>query len=536
MTDRGGSHPDELISASLTGDLTAAERAELDAHLARCERCRATLVAFKAERRILSGLPPASPPRDLAARVLAGIESGRFDGQWWRRPIGLIAIGGSAITVAAVLLALVVVNNQPPPVGQASGSPEATLSLAPSASVAESQAPSAGPTAPPTFLTAGQLGYLELSGAPLEASKLTFINDATGASISAGPVSGPPIAASLSPDGQWLAYITQKGETGANEVWVLHLDDGRVTLLACSLDSPFTDRLAWSSDSQGLAFTVVAVDLGPDAGCPVNLSPPGSAGVWVITVLTSDEAGIVAEGNAFVGSFIAGSLFGDVELRLLESHAEETPWTSLVVLASDCCSERIDDVFLPVVSPDGNRAIFWKGTMAQGADGAWQFSLGGMPQLSGDFRSTGPASSWVGTPLFTDLIPYGGEAFAYGKFTWGPDSDLVAFWDGAWNGVPQSADGTYPRQQDVYVGRISNGLLSSASRLPLTLDPDAWIVDVTFTPDGSAAVVTIGLSSAGIGDPPSAYLQIVPLDGGEPRTIGGGVEPPPWDGPVVFGR
>ena len=43
---RPGSHPDELISASLTGDLTATERAELEKHLSICESCRATLAAF----------------------------------------------------------------------------------------------------------------------------------------------------------------------------------------------------------------------------------------------------------------------------------------------------------------------------------------------------------------------------------------------------------------------------------------------------------------------------------------------------------
>ena len=67
MTFRGN-HVDELISVSLTGDLTDAERVELDAHLVRCETCRATLAAFTAERRILSGLPVADPPRDLSAR------------------------------------------------------------------------------------------------------------------------------------------------------------------------------------------------------------------------------------------------------------------------------------------------------------------------------------------------------------------------------------------------------------------------------------------------------------------------------------
>ncbi|MDP9467269.1 MAG: zf-HC2 domain-containing protein, partial [Chloroflexota bacterium] len=275
-------HVDELISASLTGDLTAAERAELDAHLARCERCRATLAAFKSERRILSGLPTVNPPHDLSARVRTGIESGRLGAPWWRRRGGLIALVASGTTVGAAVLAIIVFNNLPSgPVGQATSSPEATLSVAPSPSAAESTAPSIGPSAPPTFLAAGQLGYLQLSGAPFEASKLSFINDATGASIDAGVVSGPPIAASLSPDGEWLAYITQKGETGAHEVWALHLTDGTVTPLGCSLDAPFTDRLAWSPDSRYVAFTLIAVDLGPDSGCPDIDGALGSTDAWI---------------------------------------------------------------------------------------------------------------------------------------------------------------------------------------------------------------------------------------------------------------
>jgi hypothetical protein len=196
--------------------------------------------------------------------------------------------------------------------------------------------------------------------------------------------------------------------------------------------------------------------------------------------------------------------------------------------------DRFEGVFLPLVSPDGSRAIFWNGTMTSNG-GSWHFSLGGMPQLSRDFRSAGPASPWIGTPLFTDLTPVGGEAFASGKFAWGTDSDLVAFWDGAWTGAPQSSDGTYPNQQDVYVGRISEGLLTAASRLGLIRLDDAFIVDVAFSPDGTSVAVTLGVPSAGIGDPPSAYLEIVPLDGSTPYTVGGGADPPPWNGPAVFG-
>jgi hypothetical protein len=530
MTFRGN-HVDELISASLTGDLTDAERAEMDAHLARCERCRATLAAFKSERRILAALPPADPPRDLSARVRAGIESGQVGGPWWRRSFAVAVIGVSGVGVAAVVLALVVLNNQRAPVGQASESPQATLSLGPSASGAESPAASAGPSVPPAFLAAGQLGYLELSGAPFEASKLSFINDATGASIDAGTVSGPPIAASLSPDGKWLAYITQKGETGANEVWVLSLIGGHVYPLGCSVAGPFTDRLGWWGESPELLFTLTAVDLGPDSGCPDNDGEVGTTRPWLFSTAAGGQgpAGLVAP-DAFGAGVVPGTL------EFVESQAGANPSTTMGCESCDIPpSQVLEGVFLPTFSPDGNRALFWTGTMAKEGN-EWQFSLGGMPQLSGDLRSTGPASAWVGTPLFTDLVPYGGEAFAYGKFAWGPDSDQFAFWDGAWTGVPQSADGTYPNQQDVYVGRISTGLLSSASRLPLTLDPNAWIVDVKFAPDGLTVAVTIGLPPAGIGDPPSTYLQIVPLDGGAPRTIGGGVNPPPWDGPAVFGR
>lgn len=532
MTWRGGTHLDELISASLINDLTDAERATLDAHLATCQVCRETLAAFTAERRLVSGLGTVTPPRDLGARVRGGIESGRFaPGPWWRRPGGVVALVASATTVAAAVLAIIVLGKLPfGPVGETS-SPDASASVAPSSSAIESTPPSVEPTAPPLFaLGPGDLGYLSLNGAPFEASRLTFVDDATGASVDLGTVSGPPIAASLSPDGQWLAYITQKGETGANEVSVLHLTDGSIVQLGCSMAAPFTDRLAWSPDSLYVAYTLVAIDLGSTSGCPAIDGAPGSVDAWVFDVATGDRSNITNTGNAFAASFLPAE-----QPTLLISWAAASPWTAAVPLFTDPPAlERIDGVFLPLLSPDGNRALFWRGTMTSDA-GGWQFALGGMPQLSGDFRATGPASPWLGTPLFSDLVPVGGEAIASGSFAWGADSDLVAFWNGAWTSAPQSADGTYPSEFDVDVGRVSTGLLSSASRLSLAVDPSARIMDVAFAPDGGAAAVTIGLSSAGIGDPASAYLQIVPLDGGEPRTIGGGVEPPPWDGPAVFG-
>ena len=528
MTFRGN-HVDELISASLTGELTDAERVELNAHLVRCETCRATLAAFTAERRILSGLPLADPPRDLSARVRAGIESGA--GRRWWRPGSVIAVGASLATVAAVLLAVVVVNNlRLGGVGQQSGSPVASVSLQPGRSAVETTPPSTAPTPVPALaLGSGELGYLSLTGAPQEALRLSFVNDATSESLDAGTVTGPPIAAALSPNGQWLAYITQKGESGANEVWALHLTDGQVVPLGCTDAASFTDRLAWSPDGTYLAFTLIAIDLGVGSDCPANVSAPETADAWVFDASLGERFRLTGSGDAYSASFLPGEA-----ATLLVSHAAASPWSEAVPLAADPTDlDRIEGVFMPLFSPDGSRAIFWNGTMTL-SGGSWHFSLGGLPQLSKDFRSAGPASPWIGTPLFTDLTPAGGEAFASGLFAWGPDSDQFVFWNGAWTGVPQSADGTYPNQFDVYVGAVSAGLLSVESRLPLQLADVSRIVGVALSTADEAAV-TLGFASAGIGDPPSAYLQLIPFDGSDGRTVGAGVGPPPWTGPAVYG-
>jgi hypothetical protein len=527
-----GNHVDQLISASLTGDLTDAERLELNAHLVRCETCRATLAAFTAERRILSGMPLAEPPRDLSARVRTGIESGRLGSPWWRRPGGLVAVGASLATVAAAVLAVVLIGKLNfAPVGNASNSPVASVSFAPESAV-ETSAASAAPTPIPAFaLGSGELGYLSLTGAPQGPLRLGFISDVNGGRIDAGTVTGPPIAAALSPNGQWLAYITQKGESGANEVWALHLADGRVVPLGCTEAASFTDRLAWSPDGQYLAFTLIATDLGPNSGCPANDGATETVDAWFYDVTQGERIRLTRSGDAYSASFQPGAAGS----TLVISHAAESPWSEAVPLAADPTNiDKVEGVFMPLFSPDGSRAIFWNGSMTP-SGGSWHFSLGGMPQLSKDFRSAGPASPWVGTPLFSDLTPVGGEAFASGQFAWSPDSDQFAFWDGAWTGVPQSADGTYPSQREWYVGTV-NDLLSATSRHGHGPTDDSWTVDVTFGASNEIAV-TLGISSAGVGDPPSAVLEIIgACCGGEPRTIGGGVEPPPWDGPAVYGH
>ncbi len=543
MTTRRGPHPDELISASLTGDLTRAERAELDRHLTGCASCRETLDAFTVERELVAGLGEVLPPRDLSARVRAGIEAGRQAPRpWWRRGGGLVAAGASLATVAAAALAVLVITNLPfGPVGQ-SGSPtpsasatvpgERSTSGEPSASGSPAETPAGA-----VGLGPGQVGYLSLVGEPFNEPRLYFVNDATGASVEAQAPSGPILSAALSPTGEWVAYITQKGESGANEVWALRPAEGSTIHLGCSLAAPFTDRLSWSPDGSYLAYTLVADDLGPTSGCPANDRDDRTTDVWVFDTRTVEQYPVTGSGDAFAASFLAGET-----PTLLVSHAGEAPWSEAVPLGADPSDlERIEGVFMPLVSPDGNRALFWRGTMALEPGGwAWSFSRGGMPYVSGDFRSSGPASPWIGAEqLFADLTTPGGAAFAAGLFGWGPDSDLVAFWGGAWNGTPQGGQGTYPDAQGVYIGRIGAGLLTVNSRLSNlsgSVSEQDWIVDVIFTADGGDVIVTIGLPSAGIGDPPSSHLLRVPLDGGDATELGGGTDPTPWNGPAVIGR
>jgi anti-sigma factor RsiW len=92
MSDRSGRHEhyEVLISASLSGDLSAAEQAELEAHLRECAICRATMAAFAEQRRMVGGLRHIAPPRDLNARLRGRIAAGAAL-PWWRRPAAVIA-------------------------------------------------------------------------------------------------------------------------------------------------------------------------------------------------------------------------------------------------------------------------------------------------------------------------------------------------------------------------------------------------------------------------------------------------------------
>src|SRR5205823_5026494 len=126
---------------------------------------------------------------------------------------------------------------------------------------------------------------------------------------------------------------------------------------------------------------------------------------------------------------------------------------------------KADGVFMPLLSPDGTKAIFWRGSMRRDGETGWIFVTGGLPQMT--MSESGGVPSWSSdTPLFGDLQPsQAGEAFASGDVAWADDSDTYAFWAGLWNGTPEGAN--YPDQNAAYAGHAGQAPLSKGSALSL---------------------------------------------------------------------
>ncbi|HYI67696.1 MAG TPA: zf-HC2 domain-containing protein, partial [Candidatus Limnocylindrales bacterium] len=366
MTMNGHEAFEELISASLTEDLTDAERKWLDSHLDSCGHCRDTLAAFADQRRIMGGLRHVAPPRDLGARVRTGIEHGRFAKvPFWRRPVVIFAgAGGSLAAVAGALLALVLLNGTPqePEIGQATPTPTPTVLPAPTATaIPTAPPPVIAPTLPPIATPNPDASPGETAPPPVEPSTtpnpvavapepdvfLAFtgsledptltVEEPVPAGESPPPApevdtpSGPPIAAELSPDGQWLVYITEVGLSGMSEVRASRVAEapaaadpdasappsssrpvGETFVLGDSqTGSPFLERLAWSSDGRHLAYTLTD---------PEDLD--GATDVWIFETDDAEFWQLTDVGNAFAGSWVARD---DEASMLWVSTADEQP-------------------------------------------------------------------------------------------------------------------------------------------------------------------------------------------------------------------
>jgi hypothetical protein len=110
MTNRA-SHPHELISAMLDGEIDERERAVVEAHLRECPECRDLAGDLTALGAVLADDPVPPVPAGLAERIgwslrSQGASRRRLGGMRWPGPGTLAALGGVA---AAGILAVLVV-------------------------------------------------------------------------------------------------------------------------------------------------------------------------------------------------------------------------------------------------------------------------------------------------------------------------------------------------------------------------------------------------------------------------------------------
>ena len=581
---------EELISASLTGDLTAIERQRLDVHLDSCPTCRATLAAFAEQRRIMAGLRHVAPPRDLGARVRTGIERGAFGTlPWWRRPVVLFAgIGGSLAAVAGALLALVLLNGSPeePNIGAASPTPTPAPATSPSAQPSLEPFPTlppvipdpnpdatpVEPTAPPPSVAPGPTTtpvpaspepdvFLALTG---EFDNLALTVQEAAAGESPAPIAeiedpvGPPIAAELSPDGQWLAFVAERGQSGMTEVRATRIAEapasegpsaspspsatdvevGETVVLGTSLaGSPFLEQLAWSPDSRRLAYTLAD----PEA--------EGETDAWIFDVEGGEPARLTDVGAGFAASWIPVT-DEDEPARLWVSVAAEEPASYVLELPADEEISAVDPaqdpvheapgVFLPTLSPNGSLVIYWDGPMTNEAGAGWAMGSGAEPYLAQHDVRKGTYAIDNERPLFSDL-EVRRDGFTSAAIHWGPDGDAYAIWDTRWTGASQGAGGVeYPDPRRVYFGHATDqrGLTQSHAIDDTDLPEDGSVVDVKVSPTGEHLLVTVRRPVPGDLSAPRANLLLIKRNTGD---VADEVElldfsEEGWFGPAVFGE
>jgi hypothetical protein len=595
MTFDRDRHPDyeELISASLRGDLSDAERRRLDTHLDGCASCRDTLAAFSEQRRIMGGLRHVPPPRDLGARVRAGIERRAPLGRvpWWRRPPAILAgVGGGLAVVAGALLALVLLDEpaDDPEVGRNSPTPSIavepspTTGEEPTVAPLETPAATAVPTLPPASLAptseslepsptaspvestpepeaflavTGPTGNQQMTvreGSPDTTTGTTLAEvetppDATGAQT------GVPIVAELSPDGQWIAFVVDLGLSGQTEIRATRVaeatpsDDpeasppietpvavGETVKLADSVGgSPFVEHLFWAQDSRYLAFTVVDRE---DA----------STDAWIFDPATGEVSRLTNVGNAYAGSWVPAtegspllwlSTAGEEPRSYLRSFHEADQDEIVAVDPADGLYPATTNVFQPIVSPNGALVIYWTGRMDR-PEGEWLFVDGGAPVLAETRRDSERGFTFEeAREVFRD-VPVGEAGFESAAIRWGPDGDAFAVWEAAWTGEDLGVEAPFPDRGRVYLTRATDprGLTEVHAIDVADVPQDSSVVDVKVDGTGMHLALTARKPIAGDLSSPEAELFLVTRNTGnvadEVEVLGS--EPEQWFGPAVF--
>ena len=526
-------HVDELISASLSGDLTDTERHQLETHLDSCPRCRATVAAFTDQRRLISGLRHAPAPRDLGARVRSGIETGRrIEVPWWRRPTAILAaVGGVGAIAAGAVLAVVLFNQGPPQQVASSVEPFVTSTASPSPIPTESLTPTPVETPAPTPVPSASIvpdftkpsGYfvyqvLNQSGSIVYSGQKDLSLKLDGL--------GMPVRASVSPDGAWVAFRIDGDLSGFSDFYALRLSDGAVFSLGKSLQPAYGlgEQLDWLSDSGLVAYTLTNTDSKTD--------------VWVFSTEDQKPRQLTNTGDAFAGSWMEYQ--GPPMLWVTRAAAQptsylvplngvSTPYDPAAVKARQTAA----GVFEPMVSPDGNHVVFWRGTMGT-PGGHWSFSEGAMPWLA---EVTNDGVDFANARQVFSTLAGGREMFRGASIAWGPDSDAFAVWNAQWTGVPQGD--RFPDSTRVYFGHLSNPELITAGQ---TLDEAdtkgaTTIADVAIAADGDHLALTVVTAEGAEGGSfgPTAQLRLVTRGyGTDPDKVEVIGQDKVWYGPAVY--
>jgi anti-sigma factor RsiW len=94
-------HLSDLLSAYVDGALSPQQTAEVAAHLAVCDRCRAVMNDLRAVRAVLRSMPQPSPHPSLLPRTLARLEVRKGRGATaprWRIAVA-VAMGGAVLAL-----------------------------------------------------------------------------------------------------------------------------------------------------------------------------------------------------------------------------------------------------------------------------------------------------------------------------------------------------------------------------------------------------------------------------------------------------
>src|SRR5690606_36456505 len=204
-------------------------------------------------------------------------------------------------------------------------------------------------------------------------------------------------------------------------------------------------------------------------------------------------------GNAYAGSWAEG---GAGSSLLWVSTADETPQSHLLMFHDDAGEIRAGDpadspyasannVFQPLLSPNGALVIYWTGRMDRSGE-EWAFSEGGAPWLAMNVDDGGDGFEFESSRAVFSDVTIDRDAFTSAAISWGLDSNAFAIWDAEWTGISQGTGEEYPDPRRVYLGRATDPRhVTRIHALDVGDVPDdATVVDVKVAGTGRHLAIT----------------------------------------------